>query len=172
MTIKSHLTYGLLIGAAVSITMPNTIPVKIGLIGVSAISALLPDVDLPTTKVGRKLWIVSNIINKLFGHRGFIHSPFFCIAIAFILKQKCIIPYVWLAFAVGYGSHIFLDLFNGPGIPLLYPLSKKRYHFAKIKTKDKSEYKYCIAISIITVLVYLFVFMNYNNISGIQISFV
>lgn len=39
-----------------------------------------------------------------------------------------------LGATIGYVSHIVLDLFNPMGVPILYPLSKRRLHIANIKT--------------------------------------
>ena len=171
MNIKSHLTYGIAAGALVAITVPCPAVAKIGVISVSAIASLLPDADLPTTKIGRKLWIISNLLNKLFGHRGFIHSPFCCSLLSLLIKENFANEWLWISFAAGYGSHIFLDLFNLPGVPLLYPITKKRFRLAKIKTKDKNEYKYTLLITAATTIIYLLIFININEITGIVVSF-
>lgn len=41
--------------------------------------------------------------------------------------------FAWGA-AIGYISHIILDLFNPMGVPVFYPISKHRVHIANIKT--------------------------------------
>lgn len=40
----------------------------------------------------------------------------------------------------GWALHIFEDLFNYKGCPIMYPLSKKHVHIASFKTRHWSEY--------------------------------
>lgn len=136
----------------------TTVP-AVGVCAVSAISALFPDIDLCTSKVGYKAKPVSYIVSKLFGHRKLIHSPIFYIAIYFV-AMKYVGPYEWVlqAFIAGVASHIFLDMLNRKGIPIFYPISR-HYHIATIKTGSKGEIAFRIALALI-VLIGIFLLMT------------
>lgn len=64
-------------------------------------------------------------------HRSFSHSIFATVLIYFLLKQIELISNISnLAFfgTISYASHLFLgDLFTKSGIPLLYPISNKKF---------------------------------------------
>mgnify|MGYP003379032841 FL=1 len=70
-------------------------------------------------------------------HRGYSHSLFAIIIIHFLLKQIELITNISnLCFfgTVSYSSHIFLgDLFTRSGIPIFYPISKKKYSLCFFK---------------------------------------
>ena len=44
--------------------------------------------------------------------------------------------YLAAGLALGYFSHLFLDSFTVAGVSLLYPLTRKRYRLASIKSKS------------------------------------
>ncbi|MBU4240777.1 MAG: metal-dependent hydrolase, partial [Actinobacteria bacterium] len=93
-------------------------------IAVAGLCALIPDIDEPNSKVGRKLLIISHIIKKLAGHRGATHSIYVAIifsAITFTVGLAVwgtpALPYC-LAAAWGYASHIYAgDAFTVSGVP-------------------------------------------------------
>ena len=70
-------------------------------------------------------------------HRSFSHSIFATVIIYFLLKQIELITSISnLAFlgTVSYSSHLFLgDLFTKSGIPLLYPISDKKFSLGFFK---------------------------------------
>ena len=70
-------------------------------------------------------------------HRSFSHSIFATVVMYFLLKQIQLITNISnLAFlgTVSYSSHIFLgDLFTKSGIPLLYPISDKKFSLGFFK---------------------------------------
>lgn len=70
-------------------------------------------------------------------HRSFSHSIFATVIIYFLLKQIELITNIYnLAFlgTISYASHIFLgDLFTKSGIPLLYPISDKKFSLGFFK---------------------------------------
>jgi len=139
MTYKTHILGGVLAGLAVaqSIQINSTMDVAT-VVGISTVASLLPDIDIPNSKVGNKMGVISKGINSVFGHRGLFHSPLLYLVIGFLLMNK--VPYMILLGAlVGVGSHLFLDMFNSTGIPVLYPLSKSKISVAKIKTRSFGE---------------------------------
>ncbi len=62
------------------------------------------------------------VVGKMSEHRDRTHS---LLAWALFTASVVMIePHLGLAFAIGYGSHLFIDLFNKSPIRLLYPLKK------------------------------------------------
>lgn len=79
-------------------------------LGVAALCALLPDVDHPESPAGSLVRPISEALP----HRGFIHSvEFFLFAclLVFFLARRFFAP-----FAIGFGSHLFLDSLTRSGI--------------------------------------------------------
>lgn len=47
--------------------------------------------------------------------------------------------YLMLVFAIGWGSHLFLDLLTERGCPLGYPISKKRVRLLRLRTGGPAD---------------------------------
>lgn len=98
---------------------------------VAAMGALLPDIDEPHSKLGRKLGPVSELLNQFAGHRHFFHSLCFLgivVWFAYSINQKLpILPEnLWVSFSIGVGSHLLGDMFFGrAGVQLFWPLNVK-----------------------------------------------
>lgn len=103
---------------------------------VSGVSALLPDIDIPTSKVGRASPIVSNIINITFGHRGLFHS-LLAAGLIYLLVLK-FFPAYSIYCLIGYLSHLLLDCLTPAGVPLLWPIPY-RFRLPVIKTGSVME---------------------------------
>lgn len=86
------------------------------------IGSILPDIDHPKSKIGKKV----KVIGFLFEHRGFFHSLLFLILIYAISTIFFTNNYFILPLIIGYSSHLFIDCLNHKGIMLLHPLSKFR----------------------------------------------
>jgi membrane-bound metal-dependent hydrolase YbcI (DUF457 family) len=112
--------------------------------------SLAPDIDLPSSIVGRFFWFISKPLERNFGHRTVTHSLFGW-AMASLLfglfSASCFYLFdffhftptianffkvpegqathhllrVIVAFSIGYASHILLDMFNPRGVQLLWP---------------------------------------------------
>lgn len=116
----------------------------------SVVGSLLPDIDHQDSIIGKKFKPISFVINKGFGHRGLMHAPIIYILL-FMLNTLIIdafVPNLYLkitliSFVIGvlFGAlnHLLLDIITIAGIPLLYPLSKKKTHILPLKTKNKSS---------------------------------
>jgi inner membrane protein len=85
------------------------------------LGSLLPDLDSATSFIGKKFKLVS----LFFRHRGMIHSVVFLtvFSIIFFLITKNF--YYFLAFSIGYLSHLFLDSLTPKGVAFFWP-SKTR----------------------------------------------
>lgn len=136
----------MLIGFGTGLVLKN----HIGPLGVMAtcIGSLLPDIDYSHSILGKRFPLGEVIGGR---HRGWVHSIFgllvFSALAAFI--HITVFPGIFL----GYLLHLIADSLNPTGIAWLYPLRKKYYSIAKIKTG--SVYDYLIAtIAIIGIFFY------------------
>jgi inner membrane protein len=86
------------------------------------LGALLPDIDTPTSLIGRCCRPLAGWLERRVGHRALTHS-----LLGLGLASLPVLPLAWieprwpLAFALGYLSHLLVDAANPPGVPLLYP---------------------------------------------------
>jgi len=118
MTGKTHLSFAL---ALYFVIPPNPVinPVVIGT------ASLLPDIDHPYSLISKTLGY--HIPLK---HREAMHSPFILLIISGILYLTA--PSFIPAVLLGFGSHLFLDMFNPTGIPILIPFTHKKFRIARI----------------------------------------
>ena len=99
---------------------------------ISGLAALLPDIDTPCSKLGRRRPVTSGVVSLFFGHRGALHSVVGCIAVLAVFST--ILPKYMLRYiGLGYMSHIFADMLNPAGVPFLWPI-KKRLRVPIIRT--------------------------------------
>ncbi len=152
MTYKTHFVGGICAAALTSTIMPvESLAV---VTAVSAVSALVPDLDIEDSKLGRKAGLVSKGISRAFGHRGFFHTPILYIALYFLMSMA-LPTSICLGFLIGTMSHLVLDSFNYKGIMWLYPLTKKHFHIASVKTRGFGETMFLILM--VALSVYAFV---------------
>lgn len=114
--------------------------------------ALLPDIDLPNSRLGMNIKPVSWLANKFFGHRTFFHSPMFLFLIWFL--TKVLNPqYLWIAesLVVGGASHLLLDMFNKAGIPLFWP-AKHHISMGSVKLDGGGETLIDISLLLISLV--------------------
>ena len=139
---------GLIASALLFADNPTTINFISSLLIISgaSIGSVMPDIDKPTSKIGRKFFIkpISTYIHKKYGHRTITHSAI--LSLVFLSLLVCSsymfkdIPFYFysnftIGFSVGYISHLVLDSLTVEGIPLFYPFDKTKYRFMKFKTK-------------------------------------
>ena len=92
---------------------------------VVAATSVLPDADYPKSWIGHQLGTVSEDLNRLFGHRSFLHS---LLALALVTTTLGLSLW-WLtasaasmvAVFVGYGSHLLADMMTLGGVQLFWP---------------------------------------------------
>ena len=96
------------------------------------VASLLPDLDSQQSFVGSRMPFFSWLMSSVFGHRGFIHSLLGCamwlVVIFLVLKMVGLDVYqgiVLSAFAIGYITHLIMDILTLSGIPLLWPWKAK-----------------------------------------------
>jgi len=78
--------------------------------------------NMPKFAVGAVMFIVLTVIGELSKHRDRTHS--LLALVLFSASVFLIEPHIGLAFAIGYASHLIIDLFNKSPIRILYPLKK------------------------------------------------
>ena len=163
MTYKTHFVGG----ACVPIMLGAVMPIEnIAVVSVvSAFSALLPDIDIEGSKVNNKAGIVGKGVSSVFSHRGFIHTPILYVVL-YALMSMVLPQVICLGFLIGTISHLVLDTFNYKGIMWLYPLSRKHFHIASIKTRTTMETVFMAIMIAIT----LFVLVNNGFMPSIDAS--
>ena len=114
----THLLFGILLASFFSKLFHIENPIFFGI--VISFFAIFPDIDEPSSKIGRKTQPFSWAFKILFSHRGIFHSIYFA-ALSFVLVGL-IDRELGLAAGLGYGSHLLLDAVTKKGIKPFTPL--------------------------------------------------
>jgi len=87
-----------------------------------AVASLGPDVDLPTSKVGRLFFWLSVPLERRFGHRTITHSAVGLLVVALIASPLWWVRplYFWCVLG-GTWSHVWIDMLNVRGADLFWP---------------------------------------------------
>lgn len=142
------------------------------------VGALAPDIDQTTSSIWEKVRfgrILSGVISPLFGkHRFISHSLvgvfIFAIASKFLLGVIGSVllvdmNIVWVAFMIGFLSHLLTDMLTRDGIPLFFPIPIRfgipPIKAFRIKTNGMIE-KTIIFPGLILLNMYIF-YMNYEK---------
>lgn len=125
-------------------------------IPLSIVGGLSADIDKQETTMGqRHPWI-----SKLFRtHRGITHSTLVCAGLfglltlfqgdIFVLN---VIASALFGYVIGYWTHVFIDVFNGAGIPHMFPLVWKRMYMMRVVTGTFEETIYLMTYFALCVL--------------------
>lgn len=131
---RTHFAGGMLAGAGAGLLLQFDPLLSAAVAG---FASLLPDLDSPKSKLGRKIAPVSALIDAAVGHRGAMHSlvgaAFTSAASLFALEALDLSPLLVFAVGAGYVSHLLLDALNPEGVPLLWPW-KKRFRVSLCRT--------------------------------------
>lgn len=119
MTGKTHVLGGIAAGLAYAHFADHS---PVIMTGAAIVGALLPDICHSGSKIGRKLPVLSRIINLIFGHRTFTHSLLFLVIIAFVMNRFVQIEVVTAGLIAGMVSHYILDMATRSGIKLFFPI--------------------------------------------------
>lgn len=180
MMFKTHVIAGALSGFALYSALPTSSNVADNLVlagmtvGGAMFGSMFPDIDTPTSKLGRKVKPLSSLIKSIFGHRGVTHSiPFLVLITAlawFYLSNNVdadlfyYIKYAVVGFDIGFISHILLDVITKEKVPIFYPLQSKKKGFALglMKTNGKGEllFRYLMVIGGVILLFKDFIFVS------------
>ena len=151
MLYKTHLAFSILL----SVILSHFYNLNFLSIVLILLSTFIPDIDIPTSKIGKKFKISSFLANKIFHHRGFFHSLIFITLVYIVLKLIIETSYT-LPILIGLSSHIFLDIFTKEGIALFTPFYNKRIS-GFITTGSLSEK------AIFFFLIFLILIFSYNS---------
>jgi inner membrane protein len=121
----SHVVVGLAAWtwAAPHLGIPVLDPLALGF---AVVGALLPDIDHPSSWVGRRIWVISRPLAATIGHRGVTHSLIAVLACLVFLRWEGLRPVVTDALVVGYLSHLAADLLTTSGLRLAWPSAKRQ----------------------------------------------
>ena len=154
MTSPTHILIGL--STTIAFSRLNGIAPTVAQLLIMLLGSLLPDIDVDGAAITRPggifrrfmPWsvahmldgigsIISNLLNALFGHRGFLHAP--AIGLGLIgYGAVAHLPYLfWLGW--GYFWHIIGDVLTYGGVPLLSPVSSREYSLKLCKTNSLKE---------------------------------
>lgn len=141
---KVHVAIGTATVACLCVKFPSGLDIAgmhimpfVALFSASA-GSYMPDIDMGTTHAGRQHKIASAVVSKVGGgHRGITHTLLFpvllflglCFVRGFLVDYKYIttvLASLLFGFEVGWLMHIFADLFNGKGCPLLWPIVRTK----------------------------------------------
>ena len=92
--------------------------------------SLFPDVDSHHSKLGRRIYPVSALINQLVGHRTFFHSLIaWGLTTAGFYYLNTLWPdlpqQLWAALSLGHLSHLVGDMAFGGGVQLFWPYKRR-----------------------------------------------
>lgn len=117
------------------------------------LGAILPDIDHPESTVGRRVKVISYPIRLIFGHRGITHSLF---AVVLMMWLAVTVDNIWISWlALGYLLHLVGDYLTDSGIPLLYPLTRKRFRFLITGTTNGATEPLIVGLVLISTGVFI-----------------
>jgi inner membrane protein len=130
------MTFGLALGAGIQyighIGSTNLFSIPSYYAGV-ALGSLLPDIDHPQSFLGRRIPIIPQLIYDVWGHRSITHSLLALTTLGIATASTLhFSPYLLLGNFIGYLSHLLGDMLTKSGIPLFWPIEKKRYRIVAI----------------------------------------
>lgn len=111
---RTHTVIGLLIGFLIIESVEASFTGKVAIVVLALAGVVLPDVDIGTSMLGKRLKMFSWFVK----HRGFFHTPIFLL-LSVILLTPFLTTMQLIAFSAGMVSHLLLDGMTPKGIPLL-----------------------------------------------------
>lgn len=128
MTTPNHVAGGIVITGVFSSFVGFNILESIPAIATVIVASIFPDIDHPSSLIGKTLLPISKFLNKRFGHRTLTHSllGFLIFTCLFAISNNYLFPSHQLTTiaAIAYASHIILDMMTKAGVILFYPFLK------------------------------------------------
>ncbi len=124
---RTHFFAGTTAGLMLTASNPDIKTIAISA-GITGVSALLPDLDSPNSKLGRLVPIIPSVLSVTVGHRGALHSFLgalgVSLAVTMLVKMwyACTFLELFLLILVGYMTHLLLDSLTNSGCPLFWPI--------------------------------------------------
>lgn len=155
MNAGSHIATGALAGLLLAQTTTTTLQDTALLVGITAVAALLPDIDHPGATINRKL-IVTKLVALIVGHRGITHSIWVVAMIAGLYLHTGLLA--MLGVLVGYSVHIVVDMLTSAGVRLFAPISRASIHLlprpVRLRAGSWQEFAViagCIGVAVVLV---------------------
>lgn len=124
------------------------------------LGALIPDLDSPSSPIGRLLPAISRWLRARFGQRQGWHSLAANGLVAVVTLPLLLVPgtQVWVPLFLGFLCHILLDLFTPQGAMLFWPLNHTLYSLVgkSVPTRDPSRSRKLLAALGILAILLLF----------------
>lgn len=158
MTASTHVAFSA-VCCFVSAAATNTVP-RLEHLAAAGFGSLLPDIDIPTSGIGRPFFPIAQRVNRLVGHRTVTHSLLGLLLFALLLLPVYLLWHRGLALAIllGYASHILLDQLNVMGVDLFWPGRLRAVLFLneryRITVAGKGEYILLCALIVALLLLY------------------
>lgn len=122
MRFKTHLVFSFLIG----LYLMERFSSKYLFLGLLLFGSLLPDLDTPYSKLGRKVRPISGLIKFIFGHRKLFHSLIMAVLIFVVFNYIFDMYLVGVALSAGFVLHLVADGLTKEGVNFLYPFARFR----------------------------------------------
>jgi inner membrane protein len=138
-------------------------------VGVGAISGLLPDVDISKSPAGRVLFPISRFLEKRFPHRSCTHSILASVAIGSVvygLAYSSIVSWrLAHAIVIGYTFGYLVDLTTKSGIQLFFPANLRCVvpGNRNLRLSTGSNWEYTILVLVVAMLLLV---LNINTHGG------
>lgn len=121
---------------------------------VAGVAGLVPDLDTPYSKLGRKIPLISYPLYFLLGHRTTTHSVLFAVILS---TPLLLINFLFgLSFLMGILTHLLGDFFTAASyrsrLPLLYPL-KRTYGYYLFKVGGIVEHLVITPLSLLLIVI-------------------
>lgn len=136
----------------------------------AAAGSYAPDIDSSMTHSGRRHKVVSKVVSKVGGgHRGITHTLLVPVILAVLVALTgiyvskysniaTVLGSIIFGLEVGWVMHIFADLFNGKGCPILWPLMKGKVHIMDLPSSGFIPWAFA------TILVAIMGFVTFGGI--------
>ncbi len=158
MTGKTHALGGLAAGTLVAVALPAQpltvltwhLPVEVTIgatILLAMFTALAPD---------RIQYSIKSVRFPLEGHRGLSHTLLFALVTTFLFRYE-----LRAAWCVGLVSHLLLDVITVAGIPLFWPLRRRRVSLSWTTNGSAGEAVLRAALIVLVALVWLRPVLHY-----------
>ena len=145
---NSHLLFGLLFALIwISVFGVSNNWIFLGFV---LFASLLPDIDHPQSKVGRKVKPLSWLINNVFGHRGIFHSIWPVLGLYIVFVYLLDWRLAGLGLCVGFFSHLVSDALTLDGVNFGHPFRAKVSGF--VRTGGTSEWFFFFVVGILCFL--------------------
>jgi len=124
MRYRTHLAFSILIFLLYyNINHMSSVSKSLAVLILMILFSSLPDIDLHTSWLGKKIKPLSYIFEVVLKHRGFMHSLWLPIIGYYLLPSHLEVA------VLGYVSHISLDILTTKGLKLFWPFFKVEGYF-------------------------------------------